>query len=314
MSPRIREKLKQVKAQLSRLGAVPKVKAQLSRLGRAKLRHSLMTKLPDRLLGGVLKSRHLARKIHVREVELQIANWPAAFSGIRIAHVSDLHVGELLPVARAVEVAQLVTGARPDLLACTGDMVDLHIHGEEPLGEALQAFAAVSAPLGHWLVLGNHDHLDDAQEVRRLARLSGFTVLDGHVKSVAPLQTHAKDETRLRIGGVDWTSTLRRSAASVDALCDAAGAPHILLAHNPKAFRRAAALQIPLVLSGHTHGGQFSLRRAHSTKSARGNRLLSGHYVDGDSSLFVTTGVGAWFPLRVNCPPEVVLLTVTRAR
>jgi predicted MPP superfamily phosphohydrolase len=87
----------------------------------------------------------------------------------------------------------------------------------------------------------------------------------------------------------------------------------LLLAHNPKAFVGAVDREIPLTLSGHTHGGQLARRANRRHNLVFTARLNAGHYQKGESHLYVTNGVGAWFPLRVNCPPEVAVIEM-RAR
>ena len=282
--------------------AAARVDAQ-GRLARAKLRHAMVTTLPDRLLGGALMRRHLRTSVHLRERELWVPGWPAAFDGVRIAHVSDLHVGELMPVERALEVIDLVRQGKPDLIACTGDMVDLHVAGCEPVFEAL---GSIPAALGSYFVLGNHDLLDSARRVLRLSRGAGLVTLRS-CEVAAP--------RGLRIAGVDWSNSIAGNAALVRRAIVGESAPHLLLAHNPKAFREAARLGVPLTLAGHTHGGQVAIRERDGVPRAvrRGSRLTVGHYHDGPSHLFVTAGAGGWFPLRVNCPAEVVSLIVRSA-
>jgi len=349
-----------------------------AKLARAKIRHFIFTVAPDRLMRGMLKRRHLERPIELREITLHVPSWPEAWEGLRIAHVSDFHLGELMPVPRALELIERVTKAKPDLLACTGDVVDLEWGGAEPL---LEAMGAVSAPLGQYLVLGNHDYLDDPDALVRAARRRGLTVLEDEVTramrharasgrgrggaprdaSSAPAAAGDGSPGDLLVGGVDWSRTKRELSARVASLRER---PHLLLAHNPKAFQAAARMGVPLTLAGHTHGGQVGVpdRRvkaplrgrgaahgdasragleAHSSAGAheahgaaagreapdgaavqpinlaaparaRLRALRKGLYAQGPSRLFVNVGAGSWFPARVNCPAEIVLLTVKR--
>ena len=272
------------------------------RMARAKLRQVVLTKLPDQIVGGALLRNHLKQSIEIRKIELKVANWPAKFDGIRVGHISDLHVGELIPVSRALEAVDLLAKLKPDLVACTGDVVDLDVAGCEPVFAAL---GQLRASMGRYFVLGNHDLLDNEQRVMRLAQESGMTTLRGETLTA---------RGGLRIGGIDWSRTLAGNAQEVRNVVQEGNVPHLLLAHNPKAFREAAKWNIPLTLSGHTHGGQFALLPSLRKKprAAASRVLRAGHYHQGDSHLFVTTGVGGWFPLRVNCPAEVVVITVRR--
>ncbi len=272
------------------------------RLARAKLRHAAFTLLPDQLVGGALMKRHLQSEIALRKIEVRIANWPAKFDGVRLGHISDLHVGDLMPTSRAIEAVHMLRSESPDLIACTGDVVDLDVAGCEPVFEAL---GALRAPLGRYFVLGNHDLLDNARRVLRLAQSSGLKTLRGEMLTA---------RGGLRIAGIDWSRTLEGNAHEIRSIVQDGSIPHLLLAHNPKAFREAAKHNVPLTLAGHTHGGQFTLNRKGREKPrlATAKALRAGHYHDGASHLFVTTGAGGWFPLRVNCPAEVVVITVRR--
>lgn len=273
-----------------------------ARLARAKLRHAAFTLLPDRLVGGALMRRHLHSTITLRKIEVSIANWPARFDGVRIGHISDLHVGDLMPLPRALEAVQLLQRAEPDLIACTGDVVDLDVDGCEPVFAAL---GSLRAKLGRYFVLGNHDMLESTQRVVRLAQSAGLKTLRGEMLTV---------KGGLRIAGIDWARTLAGNAEGLRPIVQEGVIPHLLLAHNPKAFREAARWSVPLTLAGHTHGGQFALlpTRRRQPRDATAKTLRAGHYHAGDSHLFVTTGAGGWFPLRVNCPAEVVVITVRR--
>ncbi|MBX3355712.1 MAG: metallophosphoesterase [Phycisphaeraceae bacterium] len=302
-----------------------------AKLARAKLRHFFFTVAPDRLLGGALKRRHLLRPIELREITLHVPSWPERFEGLRIAHVSDFHLGELMPMPKALEIIERVDRAKPDLLACTGDVVDLEWRGAEPL---LKAMGELRAPMGRYLVLGNHDHLDDPDALVRAARKRGLRVLQDEVDEAR--ETKARSDA-LRVGGIDWGRTKRELKERVASLRER---PDLLLAHNPKAFPAAVRLGIPLTLAGHTHGGQVGLpdRAVRAPRprdeSARGTpevvlpepagahrsvparerlrSLRKGLYAQGDSRLFVNVGAGSWFPARVNCPAEILLLTVKR--
>lgn len=279
---------------------------------RAKVRHMLLTRTTDKLTMGALTRRHSRQPIELREVEVHAFGWPRAFDGLRIAHVTDFHVGHLMTTERAVEAVERIGALKPDLLACTGDVVDLDCNGVEPV---LAAMGSVAAPLGRFLVLGNHDHLDDGRMLEGMAAMRGLEVLHGGIATVGGERGERGGERTgagggLRIGGVDWkrsAAQLRRSVAALEET------PHLLLAHNPKAFPAAAARGVALTLSGHTHGGQVAMKTRPRANLHIGSRLSAGVYHRKGCALFVSVGAGAWFPVRVNCPPEVVLLTVRTA-
>lgn len=289
---------------------------------RARIRHFLFTVGPNRLSGGRIFRRHLAQETIVREVEVASPRWPRAFDGLRIGHVSDFHLGDLLPLERALAIVDLLKAQEPDLVACTGDVVDLH-HDEA--GPLLDALAAIGAPLGSALVLGNHDELHCRETVSRLARQAGVTLLQNEMIEAA------HNGQRLSIAGIHWAKTVKACRRQIDATCGLGGEaggggiadqaasgesliPQLLLSHNPKAFLRAAELGIPLTLAGHTHGGQVAIRRqAPASKAYSTRQQRAGLFHEGLSRLYVTSGVGAWFPLRINCPSEIAMITMRHA-
>lgn len=269
---------------------------------RARVRNFLFTVGPDRLTGGRMSRMHLAKGVIVREIETSSPHWPEAFDGLRIAHVSDFHLGELVPLKRALRVVRQIAAREPDFVACTGDVVDLHHHDARPL---LEALANVHAPLGSALVLGNHDELHCPHTISRMAEESGLIMLRNHALEVT------RNGAKLLVAGIDWANSAAKCGAYVERTCGEHA--DLLLAHNPKAFSKAAEIGIPLTLSGHTHGGHIALKKRPNVNLAFNQRHSHGLFENGASRLYVTTGVGDWFPLRVNCPAEFAMITMRHA-
>jgi predicted MPP superfamily phosphohydrolase len=269
------------------------------KLRRAKARHLLFTSGPNKLSRGRLFKKHFDQSISLNEVEITSPRWPNAFDGLRIGHVSDFHLGDLMPIDRATQAIELLANQEPDIVVCTGDVVDLYVEGAQPL---LKALADIRAPLGTMLVLGNHDELDCANTLSSMALQEGITLLRDATCDVRV------GGNQLRIAGIDWAKSAKQCSLKVERVCNED--THILLSHNPKAFVQATTLNIPLTLSGHTHGGQMALKKNKGANLAVSHKYSAGLYGVGDSRLFVTVGVGAWFPLRVNCPAEVAILTL----
>ena len=270
---------------------------------RARVRHFLFTHGPHRLTKGRSTRKHISREIVAREITITNPRWPRELDGLRIAHLSDFHLGELMPLDRALAAVDLAANFNPDIVACTGDVVDLHYEGSQPLFDAM---ADIDAPFGSAMVLGNHDELEDGKAVARLARNAGMRVLHNESLEIT------RNNRKLIVAGVGWGKTLAVNSQNVEATCDQS--THLLLAHNPKAFRKAAAMNVPLTLAGHTHGGQVAMKKRSRINLAVTNRHTAGLYEHRACHLFVTTGVGSWFPLRVNCPPEIAILTVQRGK
>ncbi len=278
-------------------------KRPFGKFKRAKARHMLFTTGPNKLSRGRLFRNHFDQSVSLHEKTILTPNWPSAFNGLRIGHVSDFHLGDLMPFERAKHAIDLLKKQEPDIVVCTGDVVDLHVRGAN---ELLEELASVQAPLGSMLVLGNHDELDCARTLSAMALDAGITLLRD---ATCQVQFHGDI---LNIAGIDWAKSAKKCKQKVESVCDEE--THLLLSHNPKAFKAASMLGIPLTLSGHTHGGQMAMKKKKGANLAVAHRYSAGEYERGDSRLFVTVGVGAWFPLRVNCPAEVALLTVQSTR
>ncbi len=274
-------------------------KARLRKLKRAKFRHKLFTTGPNKLTRGKLFKKHFDQSIQVNEFSIHSPKWPESFNGLRIAHVSDFHLGDLMPLERALDIVALIEKQEPDLIACTGDIVDLHpCH----VRELMDALASVPTTYGTYAVLGNHDELDRPQAIVDAGLDAGI-----HVLQDATCTIHRGEEV-LRIAGIGWAKTEKQCEQKVEHTCT--NETHLLLSHNPKAFGAAQAHSIPLTLSGHTHGGQIALPKKKRINLAAAHKYTEGLYQSGSSNLFVTVGVGAWFPLRINCPAEIAMLTV----
>jgi predicted MPP superfamily phosphohydrolase len=150
-------------------------------------------------------------------------------------------------------------------------------------------------------VLGNHD---DEREMPAALSSRGFTVLKDQRTSVT-----IKNE-RLDIAGIRfWT----RSPGEIASVLKGTGGTTLLLAHDPRRLVEAAALDVQLVLSGHTHGGQV-LVPGIGAIAGRKFPVLAGSATRDNTSIFVSRGVGTvYFPVRINCPPDVAILTLKTA-
>jgi hypothetical protein len=253
------------------------------------------------------------------DVDVPVAGLPAALDGYTIAVLSDLHCGGGIAtpasfVARAFDVAQ---GAAPDLVALVGDYsvstrrtprLNARWYGRG-MREVAPLIRALRAPDGIVGVLGNHDHYYDAGAVR--AWLDGLGVRTLVNESVVV----RRGDAALVVGGVD-----DYLEGDVDPAAGCGGrpddAPTVVLAHNPDAvFRMTAPRRVDLVLSGHTHGGQVVLPLVGAL--ARHSRVCTRHATSGwvpndRAPLYVSRGVGGQHPPRLNCPPEVVVVRLTR--
>ena len=269
--------------------------------------------IPPLLTAGmVLRAMPQLNDFRVRSMHLNLPSLPAALDGVRIAHVSDLHVGRYTRPALIPRMVDAVNRLQADLVLFTGDLIDISI---DDLPRGIDAMKWIDPRGGMALIEGNHDLIDNPGEFDRQVRAAGLPLL------VDEAMTVTLRGERLQILGTRWGSATGNRRAAGEAafnssiqilsrLRDPAAFP-ILLAHHPHTFDAAAAAGFPLTLSGHTHGGQLML----NNKIGFGPwfyRYWSGHYQKGDCQLVVNNGVGNWFPLRINAPAEIIELTLHR--
>jgi predicted MPP superfamily phosphohydrolase len=252
---------------------------------------------------------HQLNHFRVRRFALPIQGLPSDLDGVTIAQVSDIHVGRFTsgPVLR--EMVRVVNELRADLVLLTGDLINDAL---ADLDEGISLVRAMEGRFGVYLIEGNHDLIENGSEFERRVKASGIPFLldEAGILTVrgAPLQ----------LLGLSWTRAHQnRDQAIGDSVRQLvkqrqAGAFPILLAHHPHAFDAAAEASIPLILSGHTHGGQLMLNEQVGFGPAL-FRYWSGLYTRGESKLIVSNGVGNWFPLRARAPAEIVHITLKRA-
>jgi uncharacterized protein len=241
------------------------------------------------------------RLVTVRRT-LRLPGWPAALDGLRLGLLSDLHAGALhagpSAIARAVD---RLNGEAPDLMLLLGDYVDAHpLWGGRIAPEVVaRELSALNAPLGTFAVLGNHDWKQAGDDMWRALQNAGIEVLENRVVETGDLYVAGLADLRAR------RPDLPGALAGVPA-----GAPVVLLAHDPDVFPYVPD-RVALTLSGHTHGGQVAipLLRRPAIPSRYGERYARGHVVEGGRHLYVTSGLGtSGLPVRLLAPPEVVVL------
>lgn len=248
---------------------------------------------------GYANERH---QIGVTETTLGVSGLPDAFNGLRIALLTDLHLSPLVAPEDIERTVAMTLEQRPDLIVLGGDYVTWgHDRFVGPVGELL---APLTAPLGVLAILGNHDSDEDGRNdvAAALARNRFIVLRDAHTR--IERGGDALDFIGLRY----WT----RKTSTLAKLIDAPGNVNILLAHDPRRVTEAAELNLPLVLSGHTHGGQIVLPGVGAW-----NRgffpTMQGALERDNTVLFVSRGIGmVYVPVRLNCPPEIAMLTLQR--
>ncbi len=223
--------------------------------------------------------------------------------GVRIALLADIHHGPLTGLDFIHEMVEKTVSLSPDLIVLGGDYVHASGRYTRPCFEAL---SGLSAPLGVFAVLGNHDHWEAPKETHAAIRDSGFTDLTNTGIWLK------RGGYRLRIAGVGdlWEDHQDLKSALGDLAPEETS---VLLSHNPDYLEVLDQPGVGLVLSGHTHGGQVYLPPfgAPLIPSAYGQKYRYGLVKTPFSQVFVTRGVGTIYPpVRFCCPPEIALLTL----
>ncbi len=236
------------------------------------------------------------------EITVPIANLPPSLEGLKIAQISDLHIGPTIRREFVERVVNQVLSAQPDIIAVTGDLIDGVPHR---LTEHIAPLAKLKAPLGTYYVTGNHEYYWGAENwIRSLEKL-GFTPLLNENRVI-----HHQGSKLLLAGVTDSSAhdfipdhlSDPKRAAQTDEACHV----KVLLAHRPDSCFAAEPEGFDLQLSGHTHAGQFFpwnifVRLAH--KYYRG---LNRH---GKMWVYVNAGTGYWGPAhRFLVPSEVTLI------
>ena len=241
----------------------------------------------------------------IRELTVFLKDLPQALDGMRIAHVTDTHVGKFTRGRVLDDIVAATNRLDADLVLFTGDLIDNTLRD---LPAAVKMLQSITPRSGLFVIEGNHDLFESPKEFELGMREAGLTLLRNESATVTirgvPVQ----------LLGIVWKHGEAAMARDVDAVAklrDPAAFP-ILLAHHPHAFDRAATHGFPLTLAGHTHGGQVMLTPEFGAGSAM-FRYWSGLYEKSGRALVVSNGTGNWFPLRVNAPAEIVHLTLRKA-
>jgi len=266
---------------------------------------SRVTRSSVKMLGRVLPPP----RVHLTRYEIVLPRLPRHLDGLRVLHLSDLHLhpGSEL----ALQVPALIADESYDLACYTGDFIN--IDADIPAVATLLARMPRGAPA--YAVLGNHDYVPfgrdrGANDVRRLRGVltdAGLTVLTNEAR-----QVHMERGNGLYVAGVDDPATRRDDLAGA-----MSGVPEdacaLALAHSPDVVLRMGARRPDLILAGHTHGGQIRLPRVGAllTLSALPKPLAMGLGAYAGVPLFVSRGIGySTLNLRVGTPSEVALLTL----
>ncbi len=246
----------------------------------------------------------------IRRQEFFLPRWPERLSGFTVALLSDFHYDPFFSVHPLHAAIAMVNDLHPNLIALTGDFVSLPLIGDgrkaafaaEPCASLLRQ---MSAPHGLWAIMGNHDDATDPRHVTRALQAQNIQVLANQSQPIE------QDGARIWLAGVNdvlsGTANLSKTLHGVPA-----GEAVILLAHEPDFADEASRFPIDLQLSGHSHGGQVRIPLLPPLYlPIMGKKYVQGTYHVGPLTLYTNAGLGTvGVPVRLNCPPEITLLTL----
>jgi uncharacterized protein len=243
----------------------------------------------------------LEKRVTLTEARVSPPGWPRRLAPLRLLLITDIHTGIFLKPETLWRIVDGLMEQKPDLVVIGGDIVTGHVSEATPYLDALASLSA--APLGAWFCFGNHDYFGgDPEELRKNLAGIGIKTLKNETLAL----THQGNSFVL--GGID---DLLLGKPDWQRMLLANGTPHLLLAHNPDHFYEAVSRGVPLMLAGHTHGGQIRLPNGPPIIRQSRYCLDEGVYARESSLLVVSRGLGSVaLPFRWGADPEAVLLDI----
>ncbi len=258
----------------------------------------------------------------IRNYELNIPNWPNTLNGMKVAVITDLHVGSpFIGLKKVNQIVNMTNGEQPDLTLLLGDFV---AHGKshnaaEPRPSNpninwdcivrpvafTNELSGLKAKLGVFAILGNHDWWYDGNDVHNQLNKANIRVLEDEL-----IKLHFNGQAFYLVGLSDLWTRHPQPIALLAKITDKE--PILLLSHNPDIFPLIPE-RVSLTLAGHTHGGQVALPFIGPlvVPSRYGVRYARGHIVENGQHLFVSTGIGtSVLPIRFLTIPEISILTL----
>jgi len=245
--------------------------------------------------------------LHVREIDIPVPNLPDGLDGLRLLHLSDIHLSAFLSEKDLVRVIDRANELCPNLALVTGDFIT---QMGDPLDACLKQVARLKADAGILGCMGNHEDY---------ARVKKYTEQQGARLGIPFLRGRAQQlrfgDAVLNVAGVDYQRSTEEYLPGCERLI-IPSAYNVLLSHNPDVFRVAAEQGWDLTLAGHTHGGQVSVEILDQQINVARfvTPYVYGLYRRGRAAEYVTRGIGTIdVPVRFGAPPEIALLRLRKA-
>ncbi|HEX4612064.1 MAG TPA: metallophosphoesterase [Urbifossiella sp.] len=262
--------------------------------------------IPAITVTGASYGLYEAGGVVVERPEVHVPRLPAAFDGLRVAFLADIHHGPYVALDHVAAVVRTTLALQPDVVVLGGDYSSAEARF---IGPCFEVLTGLKAPLGVYGVLGNHDYWHGIAESHAGFQSSRIMEL---TNAGVWLE---RGGNRVRLAGVDdlWCGRAHLESALGDARNDDAC---VLVSHNPDFAEKLRDGRVGLVLSGHTHGGQLNVPGfgAPIVPSRYGQKYLKGLVQAPITNVYVSRGLGtSAAPMRFRSPPELTLLTLRSA-
>lgn len=246
--------------------------------------------------------------IEIVTKEIELPNLPDSFDGMRMVQLSDFHIDRALEDDFFRAAVRLANEQSPDLVVMTGDFISRKFH----LDRIPELLKGLEARLGVYFIRGNHDFWTRPVEVRRHLESLGYVCLDNRG---VELRMRSAEPDAIALVGIEhpygekiarWEEVFRRDLPAC----------RIALTHTPDVIGAIARAGCDLAVAGHTHGGQvqFPVVGATLVPSSYGRRYAAGWKRVGRTLLYTNRGLGAFFPIRFMCPPEITVFILRAPR
>lgn len=247
----------------------------------------------------------------VERHSITLPHLPLSADGVTMAILSDIHAGAFIEPKHVALYVHTIMHAKPDVILLPGDFITAFA---DELTQYISTLAQLSAPLGTYAVLGNHDYFNGAAPIlHRMLAQAGIQLLDDEVVEICGIEL---------FGISDRRRTAIERAAQKEMVVPIANrlsqsACPLVMVHRPFIFDALAMLNPRVItIAGHTHGGQVAIELRGSEPVAINRlftRYIRGWYRSGSAVMYITRGVGTiGLPIRIGAPPEITLITLRR--
>lgn len=243
------------------------------------------------------------KKFDTNLVEISIANLPAGLENLKLLHLSDLHASAYIRKPYLKKVVEIANSFDPDIVFITGDFTEIEY---DDILWSSKILADLKNKFGIWGVLGNHDVCNGEDDITQCLGTYGINILRNENKCLTI------NNESLYIAGID---DYKFGKSDIDKAMENIPSDNVVifLSHNPDAIEKLNGYKVDLQLSGHIHGGQWNLPFVGVLyiPSKLGKKHAWGLSKDNDTYIYTSRGIGSTtIPFRINCPPEIALLTL----